>query len=100
MTLISARQDEDVRQCVGRRGALRAGGWGRSDHYYLAEGTGIARCYTAGSGRGVGSVALTGGTYGAWVAGLDPNTGRSWGLTRVVMEATSDHCSAVDAVAA
>jgi hypothetical protein len=45
----------------------------RRDDYYLAEGAGIARCYTAGSGRGVEElVALTGETYEAWMgrAGL------------------------------
>src|SRR3712207_4088489 len=55
-------------------------GRGRADDYYLTEGTGIARRYTAGGGRVAELAALTGDGYEAWVAGLDPDTGvaRGW----------------------
>ena len=49
---------------------------GRADDYYLAEGTGVARRFTAGSDRPVMELApLTGDAYEAWVAGHDPDTG-------------------------
>ncbi|SDY90794.1 AAA domain-containing protein [Modestobacter sp. DSM 44400] len=54
---------------------------GRADDYYLAEGTGIARRFTAGpEGPVVELAPLTGDGYEAWVAGLDPATGapRGW----------------------
>ena len=53
---------------------------GRADDYYLTEGTGIARRYTAGNGRVEEAAPLTGESYEAWVAGLDPDTGepRGW----------------------
>jgi exodeoxyribonuclease V alpha subunit len=51
-------------------------GRGRADDYYLTEGTGIARRYTAGGGRVQELSPLDGDGYEAWVAGLDPGTGR------------------------
>jgi exodeoxyribonuclease V alpha subunit len=54
----------------------------RADEYYLAEGTGIARRYTATAGRVVERVPMTGRTYEAWVAGLDPDTGVARGRLR------------------
>jgi hypothetical protein len=56
---------------------------GRADDYYLAEGTGIARRFTAGPDRTVTELApLTGESYESWVAGLDPDTGVPRGLLR------------------
>ena len=55
---------------------------GRADDYYLAEGTGIARRYTAGDGRTQELAPLTGDAYEAWVAGLDPDTGTARGWLR------------------
>ena len=55
----------------------------RADDYYLAEGTGIARRFTAGPDRPVVELAaLTGDGYEAWVAGLDPDTGQPRGRLR------------------
>src|SRR3954452_22092351 len=55
-------------------------GRGRADDYYLVEGPGIARRYTAGGGRVAELAALAGDGYEAWVAGLDPDTrtARGW----------------------
>src|SRR3954452_25240460 len=55
---------------------------GRADDYYLTEGTGIARRYTAGDGRVAELAALTGDAYEAWVAGCDPGTGEPRGQLR------------------
>src|SRR4051812_412698 len=55
---------------------------GRADDYYLTEGPGIARRYTAGGGRVAELAALTGDGYEAWVAGLDPDTGTARGRLR------------------
>src|SRR4051794_15198957 len=57
-------------------------GRGRADDYYLAEGTGIARRFTAGGGRLEELAPLTGDGYEAWVAGLDPATGVPRGRLR------------------
>jgi exodeoxyribonuclease V alpha subunit len=57
-------------------------GRGRADDYYLTEGTGIARRYTAGGGRVQELSPLAGDGYEAWVAGLDPGTGRARGRLR------------------
>src|SRR3954453_16055207 len=42
---------------------------GRADDYYLAEGAGIARRYTATAGQVQEQPPLTGEGYEAWVAG-------------------------------
>src|SRR5919112_5669575 len=55
---------------------------GRADDYYLTEGPGIARRYTAGGGPVRELAALTGDGYEAWVAGLDPDTGMARGRLR------------------
>ncbi len=55
---------------------------GRADDYYLTEGTGIARRYNAGAGSVEESAPLTGKSYEAWVAGLDPDTGEPRGWLR------------------
>src|SRR6059058_6138481 len=55
---------------------------GRADDYYLAEGTGVARRYTATAGRVEQLAPLTGETYEAWVAGRDPGTGEPRGRLR------------------
>src|SRR3712207_2558520 len=57
-------------------------GRGRADDYYLTEGAGIARRYTAGAGRVQELAALAGDGYEAWVAGLDPGTGTARGRLR------------------
>src|SRR3712207_2213473 len=57
-------------------------GRGRADDYYLTEGTGIARCYSAGGGRVAELAALAGDGYEGWVAGLDPDTGLARGRLR------------------
>src|SRR4051794_25901056 len=55
---------------------------GRADDYYLTEGTGPARRYTA-AGGGVQELApLAGDGYQAWVAGTDPDTGEPRGRLR------------------
>src|SRR3712207_8907380 len=55
---------------------------GRADDYYLTEGTGIARRYTATDGQVAELAALAGDGYEAWVAGLDPDTGEPRGRLR------------------
>src|SRR3954452_3594954 len=55
---------------------------GRADDYYLAEGTGVARRYTATDDRVTELAPLTGDTYEAWVAGRDPDTGEPRGRLR------------------
>src|SRR3954452_8963640 len=55
---------------------------GRADDYYLAEGTGIARRYTAAEGRVAELTPLTGQTYETWVAGCDPETDEPRGRLR------------------
>src|SRR4051794_26166438 len=57
-------------------------GRGRADDYYLAEGPRIARRYAARGGRVQESAPLSGDTYEAWVAGLDPATGAPRGRLR------------------
>ena len=55
---------------------------GRADDYYLADGTGIARRFTAAGGRATELAPLTGDTYEGWVAGRDPDTGDRRGRLR------------------
>jgi exodeoxyribonuclease V alpha subunit len=57
-------------------------GRGRADDYYLAEGTGIARRFAAAGGRVAELAPLTGDSYEAWVAGVDPETGVPRGRLR------------------
>src|SRR3954447_14106222 len=57
-------------------------GRGRADDYYLTEGTGIARRYTASGGRVTELAPLAGDGYEAWVAGLDPDAGEPRGRLR------------------
>jgi hypothetical protein len=55
---------------------------GRADDYYLTEGPGLGRRFTASQG-GVEELASLGGDgYEAWVAGRDPGTGEPWGPLR------------------
>ncbi|NEK86113.1 relaxase domain-containing protein [Blastococcus saxobsidens] len=55
---------------------------GRADDYYLTEGTGVARRFTATDGRVAELAPLTGDTYETWVAGRDPETGEPRGQLR------------------
>src|SRR5881409_2836612 len=55
---------------------------GRADDYYLAEGTGVARRFTATDGQVLELSPLTGNSYEAWVAGRDPTTGEPRGRLR------------------
>src|SRR4051812_29411797 len=55
---------------------------GRADDYYLAEGTGVARRFTATDGEVAERAPLTGDDYEAWVAGRDPDTGQPRGRLR------------------
>jgi exodeoxyribonuclease V alpha subunit len=56
---------------------------GRADDYYLTEGTGVARRFTASPDGPVAELpALSGEHYEAWVAGLDPDTGMPRGRLR------------------
>src|SRR3954451_20418794 len=55
---------------------------GRGDDYYLAEGTGIARRYTATARRVEERAPLAGEGYETWVAGRDPDTGAPRGRLR------------------
>jgi hypothetical protein len=57
-------------------------GRGRADDYYLTEGTGIARRYSAGGGRVQELSPLAGDGYEVWVAGLDPDTAAARGRLR------------------
>ncbi|WP_104526902.1 MobF family relaxase [Blastococcus saxobsidens] len=59
---------------------------GRADDYYLAEGSGFARRFTATDGRVAERAPLTGDGYETWVAGHDPATGEPRGQLR-----TDDH---------
>lgn len=55
----------------------------RVDDYYLAEGTGLARRYTASPEQGAVELGmLDGDGYEAWVAGRDPDTGEPRGRLR------------------
>src|SRR5919206_2224998 len=55
---------------------------GRADDYYLTEGTGVARRFSATEGRVTELAPLTGDAYETWVAGHDPATGEPRGLLR------------------
>src|SRR5215212_7950865 len=55
---------------------------GRADDYYLAEGTGLARRFTATAGGVAERAQLSGETYETWVAGQDPDTGAPRGRLR------------------
>ena len=55
---------------------------GRADDYYLTEGTGFARRFTATDARVTELVSLTGDGYETWVAGRDPDTGQPRGQLR------------------
>src|SRR4051794_31327624 len=55
---------------------------GRADDYYLAEGTGLARRYTATAGRVQERAPLTGEAYETWVGGRAPDTGQPRGRLR------------------
>jgi hypothetical protein len=57
-------------------------GCGRPDDYYLAEGTGFARRFTATVEHVQELAPLTGDTYETWVAGRDPATGEPRGQLR------------------
>jgi hypothetical protein len=55
----------------------------RADDYYLAEGSGVARRFTAGPDGPVVELApISGDGYEAWVAGLDPDTNEPRGRLR------------------
>src|SRR3954469_2706123 len=54
----------------------------RADDYYLTEGPGLARRYTASGGRVQELTPLAGDTYEAWVAGRDPDSGEPRGRLR------------------
>jgi hypothetical protein len=55
---------------------------GRADDYYLADGTGVARRFTATDGHVTELAPLTGDIYETWVAGRDPDTGEARGPLR------------------
>jgi exodeoxyribonuclease V alpha subunit len=55
---------------------------GRADDYYLAEGTGFARRFTATDGHVTELAPLTGDAYETWVAGRDPGSGQPRGRLR------------------
>jgi conjugative relaxase-like TrwC/TraI family protein len=55
---------------------------GRADDYYLTEGTGIARRFTATAGHVAERAPLTGDSYETWVAGRNPDTGMPRGQLR------------------
>src|SRR3954447_16491899 len=57
-------------------------GRSRADDYYLAEGTGLARRYTATAEGVAERPSLTGDSYEAWVAGRHPATGEPRGQLR------------------
>src|SRR5215207_5272760 len=55
---------------------------GRADDYYLAEGAGIARRFTATACRVLEGAPLTGDSYETWVAGCDPDSDAPRGRLR------------------
>jgi hypothetical protein len=55
---------------------------GRADDYYLTEGTGLARRFTATDGRVTELGPLSGEAYETWVAGRDPESGQPRGGLR------------------
>ncbi|SNR59628.1 conjugative relaxase domain-containing protein, TrwC/TraI family [Blastococcus mobilis] len=55
---------------------------GRADDYYLTEGTGLARRFTATDGRVAELGPLSGDAYETWVAGRDPESGQPRGRLR------------------
>jgi exodeoxyribonuclease V alpha subunit len=55
---------------------------GRADDYYLTDGTGLARRFTATDGRVTELGPLTGEAYETWVAGRDPESGQPRGRLR------------------
>src|SRR3954454_8198739 len=55
---------------------------GRADDYYLTEGAGLARRFTATAGRVEERAQLSGDTYESWVAGRGPDTGAPGGRLR------------------
>nr|WP_239523975.1 MobF family relaxase [Geodermatophilus normandii] len=55
---------------------------GRAEDYYLAEGTGLARRFTARDGRVQERALLTGDGYETWVSGRDPDSGSPRGRLR------------------
>ncbi len=55
---------------------------GRADDYYLTQGTGVARRFTASLGRVAELAPLSGDFYEAWVAGRDPVTREPRGRLR------------------
>src|SRR5688572_6530111 len=55
---------------------------GRADDYYLAEGAGVARRFTATAGQVAERAPLAGDGYEAWVAGRDPDRGAPRGRLR------------------
>jgi len=70
---------------AGAPAAARAyveAGRARADDYYLTEGTGIARRFTATDGRVADLGPLTGDAYESWVAGRDPVSGEPRGRLR------------------
>ncbi|MBM7806009.1 hypothetical protein JOD57_001846 [Geodermatophilus bullaregiensis] len=54
----------------------------RADDYYLAEGSRVARRFTAQAGRLTEREPLAGDRYETWVAGRDPEIGTPWGRLR------------------
>ncbi|MCW2756251.1 MAG: ATP-dependent exoDNAse [Marmoricola sp.] len=55
----------------------------RADDYYLSEGTGLARRFSAAPGARVEDLGtLDGNSYEQWVAGYDPVTGQARGRLR------------------
>src|SRR3954471_16998633 len=54
----------------------------RADDYYLTEGPGLARRYTASGGRVQELTPLAGDTYEAWVPGRAPDSGEPRGRLR------------------
>jgi hypothetical protein len=55
---------------------------GRADDYYLTEGTGLARRFTATDGRVAELGPLAGAAYETWVARRDPESGQPRGRLR------------------
>src|SRR3954452_6850817 len=55
---------------------------GRADDYYLTEGAGVARRFTATDGHVADLAPLTGQAYETWVAGRNPDTSEPRGQLR------------------
>jgi hypothetical protein len=82
VALINAGRDEGIRRRPAAARHYVEADRSRADDYYLAEGTGVARRFTAGDGRVTELAPLTGEAYETWVAGRSRPSGSPRSTTR------------------